>query len=77
MYNIHVAASRMTRSQLGRWPSGYELARELNRLKHATEEFRFIAEVSKFVAEGARDTGLVKGDHRDSQMLMNPARFPD
>ena len=55
VYNIYVAASRMARTQLGRWPSGYELARELNKLKHDTEEFRFIAEVSKFVAEGARD----------------------
>ena len=55
VYNIHVATSRLARAQLGRWPSGYELARELNRLKHDTDEFRFIAEVSKFVAEGARD----------------------
>ena len=55
VYNIHVAASRMARAQLGRWPSGYELARVLNELKHDTDEFRFIAEVSKFVAEGARD----------------------
>ncbi len=30
-------------------------ARELNELKHDTEEFSFIAEVSKFVVEGARD----------------------
>ena len=55
VYNIHVAASRMARAQLGRWPSGYELARVLNELKHDTDEFSFIAEVSKFVAEGARD----------------------
>ena len=55
VYNIHVATSRLARAQLGRWPSGYELARVLNELKHDTEEFSFIAEVSKFVAEGARD----------------------
>ena len=55
VYNTYVAASRMARTQLGRWPSGYELARELNRLKRDTEEFSFIASVSKFVAEGARD----------------------
>ena len=62
VYNIHVAASRMARTQLGRWPSGYELARVLNELKHDTEEFRFIAEVSKFVAEGARDNFRVAMD---------------
>ena len=55
VYNIYVATSRMARTQLGRWPSGYELARELNRLKRDTDEFAFIAKVSKFVAEGARD----------------------
>ena len=49
----------MARAQLGRWPSGYELARVLNELKHDTGEFRFIAEVSKFVAEGARDNFMV------------------
>ena len=55
VYNCYVAASRMARRQTGKWVSAYELAGVLNDLKWESDDFRFITEVSKFVAEGARD----------------------
>ena len=56
VYNLCVATHRFCRANRLPWPSWQELNRELNAIKR--DQFPFVAEVSKHIAEGAvRDFG--------------------
>ena len=53
--NMFTATARLHRRYFGKWPSAYEMAREIRMLKREDPAFAWLAEMSKFIVEDARD----------------------
>ena len=65
VYNLCVATHQFCRNNRMPWPSWQDLNREFNAIKH--EQFPFVADVSKHIAEGAvRDFGTAIKNWRDN-----------
>ena len=74
VYNLCVATHRFCRSNHLPWPSWQDLNKALNAAKH--EDFPFVTEVSKYVAEGAvRDFGIALKNWRDNSHKGRRPKF--
>ena len=67
VYNMAVSTHRFCRRNRLTWPSAHEMAREFNAAKR--EDYPFVTEVSKFVAQGAfRNFGNAVARWRDPEI---------
>ena len=70
-YNLAVSTHRFCRRNRLAWPSAHEMAREFNAAKG--EDYPFVTEVSKFVAQGAfRNFGRAIARWRDPAIKSAP-----
>ena len=70
-YNLAVSTHRFCRRNRLAWPSAHEMAREFNAAKR--EDYPFVTEVSKFVAQGAlRNFGRAIARWRDPEIKSGP-----
>ena len=56
VYNLAAATDQFCRRNRLDWPTGHEMAREFNAAKE--QDYPFVSEVSKFVAQGAGQSRL-------------------
>ena len=71
VYNMAVSTHRFCRRNRLTWPSAHEMAREFNAAKR--EDYPFVTEVSKFVAQGAfRNFGNAVARWRDPEIKSGP-----
>ena len=74
VYNLCVATHQFCRTNRLKWPSWQDLNKEFNAIKH--EQFPFVTEVSKHVAEGAiRDFGDAVANWRNPSIRGRKPTF--
>ena len=74
VYNLCVATHQFCRTNRLPWPSWQDLNKAINEAKH--EDFPFVAEVSKHIAEGAvRDFGTAVANWRDPKHSGRRPKF--